>query len=62
MADQLIDRLAWCLRCYKNATTQGRTVPTDVVATAKSALHEYDVGKLQDEEDAYAVMRRPGET
>lgn len=62
MPDRTIDRLAWCLRSYKNAATQGRTVSTDVTATAEQALREYDVGILQDQEDARVVDARIGGT
>lgn len=58
MSDSLLDRMAWCLRNYKNAARQGRVVSTDVEATAIAALHEYDVGRIQDEEDAPAVLAR----
>lgn len=58
MADSLLDRMAWCLRNYKNAAKQGRTVSTDVVATAEESLRQYDLGVQQDQEDADRVLER----
>lgn len=58
MPDSLLDRMAWALRCYKNAAEQGRPVPTHVTQTAVDALNEYDIGVKQDAEDAPDVMRR----
>jgi uncharacterized protein (DUF1800 family) len=58
MPDQLITRMAWCLRNYKNAAKQGRVVSTDVEATAEVALREYDLGLQQDAEDRDDVERR----
>lgn len=46
MTDCTIDRLAWALRCYHNASQQGRLVSTDVAATATQALREYDARLL----------------
>ena len=40
--DDLTTRLAWCLRCYKNALAQGRPVATHVEATAMASLMEFD--------------------
>ena len=58
MPDSLLDRMAWCLRSYKNAAAQGRPVATHVTQTAVDALAEYDIGVKQDKEDAPDVMRR----
>lgn len=58
MADSLLDRMAWCLRNYKNAAKQSRTVSTDVVATAEESLRQYDLGVQQDQEDADRVLER----
>lgn len=58
MPESLLDRMAWCLRNYKNAAAQDRPVPTHVIQTAEDALREFDIGKKQDEEDAPDVMRR----
>lgn len=58
MSDQLIDRMAWCLRNYHNAAKQGRVVSTDVSATAAESLRQYDLGRMQDQEDADMVARR----
>lgn len=58
MSDSTLDRMAWALRNYKNAAKQGRVVSTDVEATAEQALREYDLGRLQDQEDADDVLDR----
>ena len=42
MSDQTIDRMAWCLRTYKNAADKGLPVSDDVKRTAVQALAEYD--------------------
>lgn len=44
--DDLTTRLAWCLRCYKNALAQGRPVATHVEATAVASLMEVDARAL----------------
>ena len=58
MPDSLLARMAWCLRNYKNAAQQGRSVSSDVQQTAADALREYDVGLRQDAEDAPEVEAR----
>lgn len=44
--NELVTRLAWCLRCYKNALAQGRPVATHVEATAVASLMEVDAREL----------------
>ena len=44
--DDLTTRLAWCLRCYKNALAQGRPVATQDEATAVATQMEVDARAL----------------
>lgn len=59
MSDQTIDRLAWALRCYKNAMDKGLPVSTDVRATAVHALAEYDEGRALQLQQAQATHIKP---
>lgn len=57
----LLERLAFCLRAHHNAEKQGRTVSDTVKRIGADALNEYEVGKLQDAEDAPIVLARIGD-